>query len=439
MANGKKRSKWRRRLLFLLLLGLVAAPAVWYWRNASQKEKVITVQTEKIQKRTITQLVTASGKIQPETMVKINAEVSGEILALPLKEGQQVNRGDLIVKIKPDQYQAQVDRAEASLVSAKAQLALQQANLEKSSLELARVVGLYQQRLASEQDFTAARIARQVSEAQNESAKAGISQAQATLKEARENLAKTLIYAPMTGIISQLRSEVGERVSGSSFTQGTEMMTIADLAMMEARVDVGESDIVLLAIGKTATLEVDSYPQRKFKGAVAEIANTGKTRGAGSQDEVTTFEVKIRIADKNVQFRPGMSVTVDIETETKTGILAVPIQCVTTRVPKPPQPTEPGTTGTQESPKPVREGKAGDAKAADKPLEVVFLMANGRAKMVPVKRGLSDDAYVEITEGVAEDQEVVTGSFKAIQRELEDGVAIALEEKQPPGAEPRKQ
>lgn len=412
----KARKKWLILLLFLLIGGGVSYP-LWFGK---QKEKFVIVQTEKVQRRTITQVVTASGKIQPETQVKINAEVSGEIVDIAVKEGQKVKRGALLVRIKPDQYQAQVDRAEAALASTKALLSLQAANWEKAKTEFRRMQDLCQKQLASDQDFVSAKIAEQIARAQHESAQSNIAQSLASLKEAKENLAKTSIYAPMEGIVSQVKSETGERVSGSTFTQGTEMMTIADLSLMEARVDVGESDIVLLNIGNVAQLDVDAYPERKFKGVVAKIGNTAKTKSAGTQDEVTNFEVKIRIVERNISFRPGMSVTADIETQTRPNVLSVPIQSVTTRQPPKPKEAKPGL----ETPK---------DRGGEKPQEVVFVMEQDKAKMLQVKRGICDETYVEIQEGLEENMEVVSGSYKAINRELEDGCKIKVETPKQPG------
>ncbi|MEW5799816.1 MAG: efflux RND transporter periplasmic adaptor subunit [Bacteroidota bacterium] len=417
MANGKKNKK---KIFIFSGIGAVIVILILVVVLGSKKENIITVQTEKITERTITQVVNASGKIQPETMVKINAEVSGEITALPVKEGDKVKRGDLLVRIKPDQYQAQVDRAEAGLSSARANLNLQKANLEKVESEFKRAEELYQKSLLSDQEFVAARTALNTTKAQYESAQAGVRQAEASLRDARESLAKTAIYAPMNGTVSQLLSELGERVSGSSFTQGTHIMTVADLSMMEARVDVGENDIVTISIGDTARITIDAFPDKKFAGVVYEIANTATSRGLGTQDEVTNFQVKIRVLNKEVSLRPGMSMTADIETETKRNVLSVPIQSVTTRAPKPKGGEKPAEGG---------EGQQGSPGFAtnEKPIECIFVVENGKAKMVPVKRGINDEGYVEILDGATKDAEVISGSYKAINRDLEDGSVVKVE------------
>jgi HlyD family secretion protein len=227
----------------------------------------------------------------------------------------------------------------------------------------------------------------------------------------------------MDGTISALQIELGERVLGTSQFQGTNVMTVADLSRMEARVDVGENDVILISIGDTARIEVDAIPDRKLTGVVYEIANSAKTKGAGTQEEVTNFEVKIRILDKDVVLRPGMSMTATIETETRTNVLAVPVQSVTTRSPK-------KMDGEMKS------SDGGDAMAADqpktkqkveRPKEVVFVVDNNAVKAIEVKRGISDDQYTEIVTGIDEGKEVVSGSYKAINRELEDGAKIRIE------------
>ncbi len=418
MANGKKNKK---KIFIFSGIGVIAVILILVVVLGSKKENIVTVQTEKVTRRTITQVVNASGKIQPETMVKINAEVSGEITDLPVKEGDKVKRGTLLVRIKPDQYQAQVDRAEAGLLSNRANLNLQKSLLEKAESEYKRAQELFEKKLLSDQEYIAIKTTYNTTKSQLESAQAGVQQAMASLRDAKESLAKTTIYSPMNGTVSQLLSELGERVSGSSFTQGTQIMTVADLSMMEARVDVGENDIITISIGDTARITIDAYPDRKFVGRVYEIANTATSRGLGTQEEVTNFEVKIRILNKDVDLRPGMSMTADIETATKKNVIAVPIQSVTTRAPKPKE----GEKPDEEEQRPA--GASGGLSRNEKPVECVFIVENGKAKMVPVKRGINDDAYAEIMSGLSEDAEVVSGSYKAINRELEDETVVKIE------------
>ncbi|TSA17033.1 efflux RND transporter periplasmic adaptor subunit [bacterium] len=406
--NGKKSKK---KLIIFSIIGVVLIVLVLLVILGSKRDTVLTVQTEKIQRRTITQLVSATGKIQPEVQVKINAEVSGEIITLAVREGQRVAKGQLLVHIKPDAYEAGMDRAQASM-------AMSEANLLKADAEYKRVSELFSKKLVSQSEMD-------IAKATYQSAKASSDQSAASLKESRVTFSKTTIYAPMDGIVSQLVSELGERVSGSTFTQGTQIMTIADLSRMEARVDVGENDVVLVSVGDTAKVEVDSYPDRKFIGTVTQIANTAKSRGLGTQDEVTNFEVRIRvITPEGVHFRPGMSMAADIETQTHTNVLAVPIQSITVRAPKEEKKVEAPAEGEAK----LSENKA-KKKEEEKLDEVVFVVDNGKVKTVSVKRGLSDDAYYEVKGENIEGAEVVSGPFKAINRDLENGSVVKVENK----------
>jgi len=243
-------------------------------------------------------------------------------------------------------------------------------------------------------------------------------------------LSKTTIYSPTEGTVTKLKSQRGERVVGTAMMAGTEIMTIAQLDDMEARVEIGEIDVVLIALGQKARLEVDAFREgdRKFTGIVTEIANAAKSTGVGTQQEATKFEVKIRVQEKEI-FRPGMSVTAEVETRYRTNVLTVPIQSVTTRMPKSESKTNQVAGGSNGDPKPKGEPTNSAARKKDearKPIEVVFLSADGKAKQTLVKRGISDESFVEIVEGLTEGQEVVSGGYKAINRELEDGKLIKV-------------
>ena len=412
MANGNGK-KSKKKIIIFSIIGVVLIGLAALVFLGSKRETITTVQTEKTMKRTITQIVSATGKIQPETQVKINAEVSGEITDLPVQEGQMVKKGQLLVKIKPDAYKAQLDQTEASLK-------MTEASLTKADADFKRVQGLFAKQLASDADMDAARAAR-------DNAKASYDQAFSAVNQARDTYSKTTIYSPMDGIVSQLISELGERVSGSTFTLGTQIMTIADLTKMEARVDVGENDIVMVGIGDTTRIQVDAFPNQMFVGTVSRIANTATTTGAGTQSEVTTFEVRVSILGADtIQFRPGMSMNADIETETHANVLAVPIQSVTVRQPKMDKKDE----GPKEGEAQLSTGKSKiKEKEEDKLTEIVFVVSAGKVKAVKVKRGISNDAYVEITTGIKEGDEVVSGPFKAINKDLEDGSLVKVDNK----------
>jgi HlyD family secretion protein len=408
MATTAKKSKKKIIIFSVAIVAVLVLAAIIIF--GSKKEPVFSIETEKVTRRTITQSVTATGKIYPEVQVVISPEVSGEVIALPVKEGMRVRQGELLMKIKPDTYIAMRDRANAGLTSAKA-------SLSRSESEHKRAIELFNKGLISDSELEQAKTSYEVT-------KASYDQAAAALKQSTEDLYKTTINSPMEGTISALQIELGERVLGTSQFQGTNVMTVADLSRMEARVDVGENDVILISIGDTARIEVDAIPDKKLVGIVYEIANSAKTKGAGTQEEVTNFEVKIRVLDKGVVLRPGMSMTATIETETRTNVLAVPVQSVTTRAPKKMNEGE------------MKEGDGGDAMAAnnvkpklkaEKPKEVVFVVDNNAVKTVEVKRGISDDQFTEIVSGIDEGKEVVSGSYKAINRELEDGSKIRIE------------
>ncbi len=472
---AKPSKKGRKILIFSVLFLLIAALAVAAFLR--KREVITTVQTEKAARRNLTELVMANGRVQPVVYVKISPEVSGEIIDLPIKEGQAVKKGDLLVRIKPDTYMAQSNSATASFKGSQAGLATAQANLSRAEAEFHRQEALYKGNLVSESLFVDAKTSFQVAQAQLRSATHQVEMSRASLDRAEEDLRKTIIYSPLDGTVIRLNSQPGERVVGTAMMAGTEIMTIADLNEMEARVEVGEVDVPLIQIGQTARLEGDAFKDRKFRGTVTEIANSsrGLTLGSsassfgGQSQEATKFEVKIRIKEKEA-FRPGMTVTAEIETRYRTNVLTVPIASVTTRLPKgtntvgkagqtnAPAPASTNLTAAEAAPTNNTVGTHTNTAAASrgsadattnanaaadtantntatsgrkpneavKPIEVVFVKEGDVARMLPVKRGVSDDAYIEITEGVTEGQEVVSGSFKAISRELEDGKKIKV-------------
>jgi HlyD family secretion protein len=449
-----------RKIIVFSLIGLVLAGlgGVAFFRK---REAVITVQTEKVVRRDIIEKVVANGKIQPVLQVKISPEVSGEIIDLPVKEGQLIKKGDLIVKIKPDFYVAQLHQSEAGYEAALAGKSQAEANLEKAAADFKRNKDLWEHKLISEADFVGFKASFDVAKAQVESAVHQVESAKATVASAQDSLDKTTIVSPMTGTISKLNSRLGERVLGTVQNVGTEIMTIADLNEMEARVDLGENDVVLITPGQSAQLEVDAFKDRKFNGTVTEVANSSNDSSSlattsSTSQEATKFQVKIRIQEKE-QFKPGMSVTAEISTRYRTNVLTVPIASVTTRLPKEKDKKKEGKPGLEDptgtnattsaangqsatnncSTNMLGEAKSDKkSKAAAKPLEVVFLMDGERTKMVPVKIGISDDNYWEITDGLKEGQEIVSGGYRAISRDLEDGKKI---KKGPPPSEKDKE
>ncbi len=432
MATRKKRRKLIVfSLIALVLIGLAVVAIL------KKRDIITTVQTEKVTRRNLTEIVPANGKIQPVLQVKISAEVSGEIIDLPVKEGQLVKKGDLLVKIKPDFYTAALNQADAAYKSSLAGKTTAEANLRKAGAEFKRNQDLIKQKLISDSVFDEVRAAYDVATAQLDSATHQVDMAHASVDSARDSLDKTTIVAPLTGTISKLNSRLGERVLGTVQNIGTEIMTISDLNEMETRVDVGENDVVRIAAGQKVRLEVDAFKDRKFTGVVTEIANSSKDAGmamASSSQEATKFEVRIRIQEKEA-FRPGMSVTAEIETCYRTNVLTVPFSSVTSRQPKDkkdaklallnaPHGTNTATVATNAvaTNSVATNSPASDKKAKEltKPIEVVFVTEGDHVKMKPVKLGISDDNYWEIIEGLSEGQEIVSGNSKAVNRDLED-------------------
>jgi len=421
MSKNKKQNK--KKIIVLSVLGVLILSVVVLAILGTKKEEVIIVQTELVKKRNITQIVTATGKIDPEFKVVITPEVSGEIVYLPVKEGQRVRKGDILLKIKQDQYIAQRDRAIANLSSARASLSIQRIQLQKIESDYNRTKELFSKGLSSEAELEAIKAQYETAKAQVQSAESVVLQMEAAVKEASENLAKTIITSPMDGVVSQLNVKPGERVLGTGFTQGSNLMTVADLSKMVAVVDVDENDVVLISYGDTARIKVDAFPGKVFKGVVYEIGNTAKSKGLGTQEEVVNFEVKIRILNSDVSLKPGMSCNVEIMTETRNNVLAVPIQSVTVR-------------GLERQKKAVNQSEEDIVSVENKKeeidprnLEGVFVVENGKVKFVKVTTGISADTYIEIINGLKGDEEVVTGSYRAISRELKDGSRVRVENK----------
>ena len=399
-------------VVVLLVFAVIGKKAGWFGKAVTVK-----VAVGYAEKRQITETITANGKIQPEKEVKITPDVSGEIIELTVKEGDPVEKGQLLLRIKPDIYISQRDRSMAAISSARARLAQVEAQFKQSELSYIRTKQLYEEQTISKSEYEQAEASYNVAKAEVDAAKFSIVSAEASLKEANENLIKTSIYSPMTGTVSMLLVELGERVAGTNMMAGTDIMRVADLSRMEAQVEVNENDIVRVSLGDTATIEVDAYLDEKFKGIVTEIANSAKTTGM-SADQVTNFDVKILILPQSYEklikdginpFRPGMSATVDIETESKPGIITVPIQSVTTRV---------DTTKITST-------------AADEDIRTLVFITDGEYALAKdVKTGIQDNIYIEITEGVEDSARVISAPFSAISKKLSDSTLIEIVKKE---------
>jgi HlyD family secretion protein len=428
-------TKKTKRLLWISGIIIVALVAVAVVKKRSGGDTKVT--TAESSERTIVETVVANGKIQPETEVIISSEVSGKILELFFKEGAKVQKGELLAKINPDLAQAALDRAEASYnnsranrANAAARLVQAKAQQRNSELSFRRSESLFNDGAISESEFDNAKATFETAEAEvtaaEETVKAAqfsVQSAQASVKEARDSYSRTSIVAPMDGTISRLEVEEGEQVVGAMQMTGTEIMRVANLDVMEVLVDVNESDIVRVAFNDTATVEVDAYINRKFKGIVTEIANSAKSSGL-TADQVTNFEVKIRILQESYSdlvdpehpemspFRPGMNATVDIITARKENVVVVPIESVTTR------------TDTAKADKVSAVDRLITKKADDdsEPFTVVFVLTDaGKVQIQVVETGIQDDKYIEITSGIALDTEVISGPYDLVSQKLMPG------------------
>jgi len=435
----------------LIILAVVGKKRGWFG-NSNE----IKISTDLVSKKTIIETVSANGKIQPEVEVKISPDVSGEIMELAVKEGNHVKKGDLLAKINPDYYLSDLDKMTAAVNTSKATMANTKSSLATAQSQYLNAKASYERNKTlhgsgaiSASEWDAAQSAYDVAIAAVDGAKESVKaaeynvvSAEASLKEAKDNLTKTSVYAPVSGTISILNVEKGERVVGTSQFSGTEMMRIANLNEMEVNVSVNENDIVRVKLGDTASIDVDAYLNRKFKGIVTEISNSANnvtsTTSSTSIDQVTNFDVKIRILRSSYTdllsktdstyspFRPGMSATVDIQTKTVVNALAIPIQAVTTRE---------DTTTAADKTKTKKKETASNSGADDREQlvtnkdlhkegeteEFVFLYVDGVVKKQKVKTGIQDNNYIQILDGLTEKQEVITAPYKAISKLLKDG------------------
>ena len=383
----------------------------------------VAVETGYAHRRTVVESVTASGKIQPEVEVKMSPEVSGEIIEVNVVDGQQVLEGDILVKINPDLYESAITRARAAVNSSKAVLAQSSVALDEAKKLWARNKVLFEKGAISEQEYDAAQRAISVAELQDESAKYQLQSAEANLDEAYKNLKRTTIIAPINGTVTQLDVELGERVVGTATMTGTEMLRIADLNTMEVLVEVNENDIVKITKGDTAIIEVDAFLGNSFRGVVSEIANSAKLALGASPDQVTNFEVKIRMINGSFAslvpdygenpFRPGMTATVEIITNKMRDALVVPIQAVTVRS---------DTSSNAVSYERVL------SEDVDESFEVVFTPDGMKAGLLVVESGIQDDEFIIVT-GVEDSTEVVTGPYSAVSRNLKRGTRITTDKK----------
>ncbi len=422
MKNPFRSMKRKHYLIAGAALLVVLLVSVTAMRGRGPKAQ--EVQTAKVVRQLVVQKVSATGKIQPRTKVEISADVSAKITRLPVVEGQWVNKGALLVGLARERYLAAVESAEASVSSAQANAALVSENMTRAESEYKRSKQLLASKLESPSAFEAKQAEYQVEVARHKSAMDQVSQARAALKQARDDLSKTTIYAPMAGRISALNKEQGEIALGSQFQKDV-ILTVADLSVMEAQVNVDENDIMSVAVGQAAEIEVDALPNQTLKGVVTEIGSSAISAGAGTSDQKTEFEIKITITEPPSTLRPGMTASANIITKTNASALSVPLQAVAAR------------SVDQLTMKGEKRKDAEARYKADKDgfVEVVFCIEKGKAVAKQVKTGIQSDDLIEILDGVKEGDEIVTGSYRAISKDLDNGAVVTINNDKKPERE----
>lgn len=402
----------------IIVLLVVGKKAGWFGKSGNFKEVEVT----EVQKYDVIEKVSATGKIQPEVEVKLSSEVSGEIIELPVVEGQQVEKGDLLVRVNPEIYLSNLERARAGLQNIKSGLSQAEASLKEAQANYERNKVLFEKGIISKAEWDRILSAYEVAQATRQAAFYNVKSAEASVSEAAENLGRTNIYAPMSGTISSLNAELGERVVGTQQMAGTEILRVADLSDMEVEVDVNENDIVKVAIGDSTIVEVDAYLKQQFKGIVTEISNSANA--TATADQVTNFKVKVRILKESYDhllegkpenfspFRPGMTATVDIITNRRNDVIAVPISAVVVKTDT--------TTGNV--------AKTPEKAAPDQLFETVYVKKGDEAKMRVVETGIQDDARIEIREGLEVGEIVITGPYNTVTKILKPGDKVEVKE-----------
>lgn len=416
----------KKTLIIVLLFAVVLIGGLlygskqgWFGKKGNFKE----VEVEKVERATIIETVAATGKIQPEVEVSISSEVSGEIIELPIKEGQDVKKGDLLVRINPDLVQGALNQVQAALQNSRSGLAQAEASLKVAKLNFERNKPLFDKGVISKADYDRAESDYEVAQANKQSAYYNVQSVAAQVKQAQDNLGRTSIFAPRDGTISKLSVELGERVVGTAQQAGTEIVRVANLTNMEVEVDVNENDIVKIEVGDSTIVEVDAYLKKEFKGIVTEIANSAET--TLTADQVTNFKVKVRILEKSYKdllegrsetyspFRPGMTATVDVITNKSEESIAAPISAIVIKT----------DTSATRSGKPKK-----DIKGDEKKFECVFVKNGDEAKLKVVTTGIQDDSTIEILSGLDEGDEIITGPYNLVTKSLKTGDKVEIKD-----------
>jgi len=425
----RKKKSWLKKVVIVLAVlgGIIAFGAI----KAGSAPKGIEVTSGKSERGDITSVVTATGKVHPQVEVKLSSEVSGEIIELPVRDGETVKKGDLLFRVNTDTLEAQVKQQEAALSATKANSAQNKAQMELASLNLKRVENLAEKGFVTEDELDQARTNMEVARAAHEASVFQIARQEMQLKEAMDALGKASTYAPIDGTVTILNAETGDRVVGTGQFAGTEILRLANLSAMEVRVDVAETDIINVKVGDQADIEIDSLPNEKFAGVVSEIANSANTANMGSQEQLTTFQVRVRFDKADNRFRPGMTATADIRTKSEKDVVLVPLQSVTVRQKtevreqlklKSEKDEDDSDAGNSDESKDTDSGNGSSDKrkenARDSMQKVVFVIRDGKAILTPVETGIADNRNFQVVSGLEEGQTIVTGNYGVLTREL---------------------
>lgn len=417
MAKKKKKTG----LIITLSILAIAVIAVVVFSIKKKDKDVVEVTTSKVERKTITQVVSAIGKINPETEVKVSSEASGELIVLNAKEGDKVTANQLLARIKPDIIESQLEQTRASVDASSNEIEFSKASLDLAKAEFDRNTKLFAKQFISKQEFEAAKTRFEQAKSTIKSSQARHNQTVASLKQIQSSANRTSIYSPINGIVTLLNVKKGEKVLGTQQFQGTELLRVSDLSVMNAMVDVDENDITKVKLGDTARIEVDAISGQKFTGVVIEIGNAAIASATAVQDQVTNFKVKLRILNPSEKFRPGMSCSVDIETDVHKDVLSVPLMAVTVRTDE----TKLQETDKKEEPK-EDDGKEVKVKKT-KPKSLVFKKVGNVAKIQYVETGISDNGFIEIKSGLNVGEEIISGNFNAVSKTLKNDSKVKIE------------
>lgn len=415
-----KKKKKNKKILIILPIMLILAGVTVYFVFFNKKDDTIEVTTTKVIRKDITQTVNAIGKIQPETEVKVSSELSGELIQLNIKEGDEVKNGMMIAKIKPDIIESQLEQLKAQVDGSRVDIDFSKTALVRAEQDYKRKQELFEKKFIPLQELEISKTSFEQAKSNLESAYTRLKQSEANYKQTSRNAERTTLFSPIDGVVTKLNVEKGEKVLGTMQFQGTELMIISDLSIMNAVVEVDENDVVLIDLGDTCEIEIDAFPNKTFKGQVIEIGHSAIVTSTGTQDQVTKFQVKVRLFDKDIKLRPGMSCSVDIKTETKYNVLSIPLGAVTVRAIEKESDVKDGKWGIE---KEEIEKEVNEADIQS----VVFAKKGNIAKQKNIKTGISDNGFIEVKSGLDDNEEIISGSYTAVSKLLKDSSKIKLQ------------